>query len=160
MDNFGDWSEALDFVANGASTPVCISDAGDNIRAGGSGDVTFAMHETRKDPRMATRRFLFAGLYDPAAFEQAVAAGVGATLEIAIGASIDDRFGSPVSGPWTVTGLVDGMYGEGVVGAILDDGHGLAAIVQPALAAFVGSDDPANPAFAWYGALQTDVSGY
>jgi microcystin degradation protein MlrC len=142
----GTWSEALDFVLAGPATPCFVSDAGDNITGGGSGDLTFAMHETlaRADVLASGLRVLFAGVYDPDAVAAAVAAGAGATMTHPVGAWLDDRFGAPVEGPWTVLELIEGLYeGEGVTGALLAHPSGLHATVQRGRAYFNNPNDPA-----------------
>lgn len=120
----GQWSEALDFLKTSPPRPVWIADAGDNVTAGGSGDVTYAIHETlaRPDVLATGLKILFAQLIDPDTVVEAVAAGVGASLDRGIGAAIDDRFGGPVPGPWLVSQIVEGSFGEGPVGAILSNG--------------------------------------
>lgn len=69
--------------------PVYISDSGDNVTAGAPGD----------SPLLAARllasgaQALIAGIADQAAVQACVAAGVGAELELSIGASLDPRSG-------------------------------------------------------------------
>ncbi|MDF2444585.1 MAG: hypothetical protein JWR01_2788, partial [Subtercola sp.] len=160
-DHSGSWAEALDFVLDGAATPVFVSDAGDNVRAGGSGDVTFALVETLQDDRIraAGTRFLFAGIVDRDSFDEALAAGVGASVELSVGAVVDTRYAGPVTSTFRVDQLVDGLSGEGIVGVIVSDGP-ISIVVQRQLAPFVGAADPSSPLFAWHGVISADVSGY
>jgi microcystin degradation protein MlrC len=157
----GTWGEALDFVLAGSPRPVYLSDAGDNVTAGGSGDTTAALHETlaRDDVRAAGVEFLFAGLVDEPTLDAAIAAGVGAVLERGIGAVVDARTGGPVAGSWTVESLIDGVYGEGIVGAVLRDGT-VSVSVQRFRQRFVGALDDATPAFAMIGLAFVDIAPY
>lgn len=158
VDHYGPWSAALDFIAGGAPAPVWVADSGDNVTAGGSGDVTYAITETLARPEaIAGKRVLFAGIVDPAAVDEAAAAGVGGTLERAIGAVLDHRFAPPVPGPWRVVELIDGRFGEGIVGAVLDNGvvHVGAHRIR---IKFTSPEDPtsyARPGHVWH-----DLSGY
>ncbi len=155
----GQWSEAMDLLLTGPQPQVWIADAGDNVTAGGSGDVTFAIHETiaRADVLATGTRILFGQLIDPAAVEAARAAGVGSVLEIGVGAGVDARFGGPVAGPWTVEQLVEGKFGEGVVGAVLA-GHGIHVAVHSARFKFTDPTDPT--AFGRPGQVWFDMSGW
>ncbi|MDF2444318.1 MAG: hypothetical protein JWR01_2521 [Subtercola sp.] len=160
-EHYGSWQQALDFVLSGAPRPVYLSDAGDNITAGGSGDVTLALTETMGRPEIVEQgiRFLFAGLVDAPTLAAAIEAGVGATLSRAIGAVVDARYSPPVAGEWLVEKLIDGVYGEGIVGAVLSQGH-LSVSVQKYRQRFVGGVDAATPAFDMIGLAYTDVSPY
>jgi len=159
--NYGSWDEALDFVLAGNARPVYLSDAGDNITAGGSGDITVALARTREraDVAVATSEWLFAGLVDAPTLDAAIAAGVGATLDRSIGAVVDARYSPPVAGSWLVEKFIDGVYGEGIVGAVLRDGR-ISVSVQRFRQRFVGGIDPATPAFDMIGLAYTDVGPY
>jgi microcystin degradation protein MlrC len=159
--HYGTWDEALDFVLSGAERPVYLSDAGDNVTAGGSGDITVALTRTlqRNDVIASGAKFLFAGLVDEPSLEAAIAAGVGATLTRALGAVVDERYAPPVPGIWTVEKLIDGVYGEGIVGAVVSSGT-VSVSLQRYRQRFVGAADPATPAFAMIGLAYTDVSPY
>jgi microcystin degradation protein MlrC len=159
--NSGTWDEALDFVLAGQPRPVYLSDSGDNVTAGGSGDVTFALAATkgRADVSASGLRFLFAGLVDAPTLEAAIEAGVGGVLERAIGAVVDARYAQAVPGRWVVERFIDGVYGEGIVGAVLRDGA-ISVSVQSYRQRFVGGVDPATPAFAMLGLAFTDITPY
>lgn len=166
VDRFGDWDEALDdaladpgIAVTGG--PVFVSDSGDNVTAGATGDVTFALQRTRERGVVAAsgKRVLFGGLVDEAAVEAAITAGIGGVLggttPLAIGAGTDKRYGAPVSGPWTVVALINGSTdADGVQGAALTDGQ-VHVTVQRITAAFSPADDPAwanrrQPGLAWW----------
>ncbi len=161
-ENSGTWEEALDFVMTDPPSPVYLSDAGDNVSAGGSGDLTFALHSTiaRADVLSSGRSILFAGLTDPATFEVALTAGVGAVLDRAIGATVDARFAPPVAGRWRVERFIEGVYGEDrPVAAVLSDGP-VSVSVQWSRHYFVSTKDPSyagypRPGLAWF-----DPAGY
>jgi microcystin degradation protein MlrC len=157
----GQWSEALDFVLTDAQPQIWIADAGDNVTAGGSGDVTFAIHETlaRRDVIDSGRSILFAQLIDPQAVDAAIAVGVDGVLTQGIGAGVDSRFGGPVAGPWRVVDLVEGRFGEGVVGAVLA-GHGIHVAVHAARFKFTDPTDPTafgRPGQVWFDMSAWDV---
>ena len=120
----GSLDQALDHVLAGAERPCFISDSGDNVTAGASGDVTYALQSVldRDDLATAGRTVLVAGLFDPATVDRAVAAGVGAVLTEPIGAWLDDRFAPPVAGPWTVAGLVRGPLDDEITAAVVRRG--------------------------------------
>jgi microcystin degradation protein MlrC len=144
-EHVGSFDEALDLVLE-TSGRVWISDSGDNVTAGSTGDITYAIEHAlaRTDLAERGKRVLFAGLWDPATLDAAIAAGEGAVLDLAIGAAVDDRYGAPVPGPWTVEALVpDANYPDRTAGARLS-AHGIEVTVQSERAFFV---DPAFPEF-------------
>ncbi|SMH50417.1 Microcystin degradation protein MlrC, contains DUF1485 domain [Rathayibacter oskolensis] len=121
-DHSGSWDDALDFALTRPAAPLFISDSGDNVSAGATGDTTVALARTleREDVIASGLRVLFAGLTDPASVRAAEAVGVGGTLTRAVGAVVDDRFAPPVERSWSIVRLVEGLYeGEGVVAAVL-----------------------------------------
>ena len=143
-DHFGPWGEAMEFILSDAPTPIWISDAGDNVTAGATGDITLALTESlANEALMASgKRILFAGLVDAPTVAAAVEAGVGAVLDRAIGAVVDTRYAQPVAGSWTVLSIIDGLFGEGIVGALLTDGR-VWVTVQTGRVYFVTPKDPA-----------------
>jgi len=159
-DHSGTLDEGLDFVEAGAATPVFISDSGDNVTAGGTGDVTFALRALLGRPALLAsgRRFLFAGFVDRDALATAVAAGEGATLELAVGAALDSRYGAAVDGVWCVERLITGPGGR-VDGALLTDGP-VSVTVQWARDPFVDPADPAFPSGVTAGVAFVDPGGY
>jgi len=160
-DHFGPWSEAVDFVLAGAPSPVWVSDAGDNVTAGGSGDLTYALTESLANAELldSGRTLLFTGITDGASLDAAITAGVGATREFSIGAGTDARYAPPVEGEWTVGSLVEGAPGEGTVGALLTRGT-VSVIVQRERTAFVWPDDPGFPPGVIKDLAFVDPGGY
>jgi len=124
-ENSGDFGGALDLALTRPTAPLYITDSGDNVTAGGTGDVTFALRETleRADVVDSGLRILFASLTDPESVRLAVEIGEGNQIEHGIGATVDDRFGGPVARSWLVEKLLSGLYEEeGIVGALLSLG--------------------------------------
>jgi microcystin degradation protein MlrC len=161
VDDVGEWDDALDFVHGGAARPVFVSDSGDNVRAGGSGDVTFALEATRRSQRLREEgvRALFAGLVDVDAFDAAIRAGLGGVIERPLGARVDARYADPVEGSWTVERYIEGAYGEGTAGVLVRDGL-VSVIVQRNAAPFIAPDDPSSPALRWEGCIHLETSAY
>ncbi|ODU56695.1 MAG: microcystin degradation protein MlrC [Comamonadaceae bacterium SCN 68-20] len=101
-------------LATRADKPVVIADTQDNPGAGGDGNTTGLLHALLAAG--AGRRFpggvALGLLHDAAAAAAAHEAGLGATLELSLGASVrcfDGRFSEPpVTGRVTVTALSDG----------------------------------------------------
>lgn len=84
--------EALDrALAPTAARPFVISDSGDNPTAGGTGDVSSTLGELLARPELTdpTRTVLAASIFDPEAVMTAVAAGVGASVELTVGGRVD-----------------------------------------------------------------------
>jgi microcystin degradation protein MlrC len=83
--------------------PVVLLDHYDNCASGGTMDTTDTLREII---RQDLDDVVFFGIYDPAAVEQAVAAGVGATITLMIGAKLPMPQLPVASAPLTVTGTV------------------------------------------------------
>jgi microcystin degradation protein MlrC len=99
-DQFGYMVEALDVdeaisqALRSPTRPVYISDSGDNVTAGAPGDSPLLV--TRLLAAGATDA-LVAGLVDPEAVRACAAAGVGDTVQLRIGATLDPRSGPPLA---------------------------------------------------------------
>lgn len=160
-DRLGHWDDALDYAMSRPPSPLFISDSGDNVSAGSSGDITFALAATfaRSDVMQSDRRFLFTGLVDPAALASARAVGEGAHLRLAVGAGLDDRYGAAVERDWLVVRIIDGLFDEGVVGALLQDGP-VSVIVQSHRAYFIRPDDKAFKHVKLHGLAWIDPDAY
>ena len=83
--------------------PVVLLDHYDNCASGGTMDTTDTLREII---RQELDDVVFFGIYDPAAVRQAVAAGVGATVTLTIGAKLPMPQLPVASTPLTVTGTV------------------------------------------------------
>jgi microcystin degradation protein MlrC len=141
-EHSGTWAEAMAFATSGAvDGQVWVSDSGDNITGGGTGDLTVALTETLASG-YAGSRILFTGLVDGDALDRAIELGVGATLSGPIGAGLDARYAPPVPGDWAILRFVEGHWGEGVTGVLLERGT-VHVIVQRSRAVFARHDDVA-----------------
>ncbi|TAV91571.1 M81 family metallopeptidase [Rhizobium leguminosarum] len=81
------------------TAPVVLAESGDNPTGGGVGDRADVLAELIA--REATG-VVFAGIADKPATEACYAAGIGAELELSVGASLDTKGSKPVSGRFTV----------------------------------------------------------
>jgi microcystin degradation protein MlrC len=91
--------EAIRLAMAASERPVFISDSGDNVTAGGAGDLPLFVERLLA---LGAREALVAGLADPAAVRQCLAAGEGATVQLSIGGKLDQHNGRPL----LVTGRV------------------------------------------------------
>lgn len=127
----GTLDECLDAALRSPVRPYFISDSGDNPTAGGAGDVTWTLHRLLADSQMTglhdsagntveadmspsvgtdvatsqratCKRVIYASLPAPQAVQAAVEAGVGKTITVTAGASVDALHAGPV----TMTGVV------------------------------------------------------
>jgi len=101
----GNVDQCLDQALASSARPFFISDSGDNPTAGGAGDVTWGLEQILarpefKDPHGPS--VIYASVPGPEAIDTAIGAGVGATVTVTAGATVDDRH----AGPITMTGLV------------------------------------------------------
>jgi len=87
--------------------PVIISDTADNPGGGAPGDAT---HLLRAMIEADLERACFGFVFDPAAVEQAIAAGVGNRAQLAIGGHHDELHGAPIDVEAYVVGITDGRF--------------------------------------------------
>jgi microcystin degradation protein MlrC len=99
-------TEALKEAVASPRGPVVLMDVGDNIGGGSSADSTVILAEAR---RLGVKSFL-QSLYDPEAVRACVAAGVGSTVTLKVGAKTDDMHGSPVEVTGRVRLISDGKF--------------------------------------------------
>jgi microcystin degradation protein MlrC len=99
-------TEALTRAAAAPKGPVVLMDVGDNIGGGSSADSTILLVEAK---RLGVRRYLQT-LYDPTAVGACVAAGVGKSLTLAVGAKTDQYHGQPVEVTGKVRLIFDGKF--------------------------------------------------
>ena len=109
----GEYTDVPDAVAAAVSAPgpVCLLDMGDNVGGGSAADSTLIAHEIHR--RGDTTACVC--LYDPEAQQQARDAGVGSTIELAMGGKTDDRHGEPLRASVTVSSLHEGYFEESEV---------------------------------------------
>ena len=100
--------EAIEAARNGyRGKPFILNDTQDNPGAGGASDSVGLLEALiRNDAQDA----VFACLYDPAAAAAAHAAGVGATLELRIGAGSGQIGHTPLAASFVVQALSDGQF--------------------------------------------------
>jgi microcystin degradation protein MlrC len=72
--------------------PVFVSDSGDNLTAGGAGDIPLF---ARRLVALGAQDAVVAGIADPTAVRQCAAAGIGAEVELSIGGQLDRANGQP-----------------------------------------------------------------
>ena len=98
---------ALDVAARSTTRPFVLTEAADAPTAGAAGDnpaLLSALVEERPDfDALIT-------LVDPPAVERCVAAGVGATVSLTVGSTIDRRWAQPVDLAGEVISIGDGPY--------------------------------------------------
>jgi microcystin degradation protein MlrC len=108
--------------------PVVLMDVGDNVGAGSPGDSTILLEEIL---RQGARNAMVI-LYDPESVQRAIAEGVGASVELDVGAKTDDLHGRPVRIRGRVRTLSDGKFVETQVrhGGWGAADQGLTAVVE------------------------------
>ena len=89
----GTFAECVQKALALSTKPVVISDSGDNPTAGGSGDRADALAGLLQ---LKVQDALFAGIADRPATEACYRAGVGATLPLKVGATLDPQASKPV----------------------------------------------------------------
>jgi microcystin degradation protein MlrC len=159
VDATGSIDQAIDAALAGApgGAPLLVSDSGDNVTAGGSGDLTVALGAlVERSAELGDRRALVAGLTDPAAVRLAASLGIGGSFRAALGAGDDARFAGPVPGEWTVARLIGP---EREPAAALLEGP-VDVIVQTARTPFVAPGDPGYPAGLIRTPIWIEPSGY
>ncbi|MDQ8732823.1 M81 family metallopeptidase [Bradyrhizobium sp. LHD-71] len=94
-------------LAKSASKPIVIADTQDNPGAGGDSDTTGMLHAL---VRNNATRAATGVLYDPQAAKAAHAAGVGATVTLALGGKSGIPGDAPYQGSFIVDSLSDGKF--------------------------------------------------
>ncbi len=91
--------EAIKTAMEAQDSTVFITDSGDNVTAGAAGDGTLVLERLLAHN---VSNAILAGIVDPEAVKQCVAAGVGAKVNLSVGGKIDNVFSKPL----TITGTV------------------------------------------------------
>ena len=86
------------------TTPVVLAESGDNPTGGGVGDRTDVLAELIAKGATGV---VFAGIADKAATDACYTAGVGARLDLSVGASLDTKGSKPVTAAFTVKFLLE-----------------------------------------------------
>ena len=97
--------EAMALVPAGG--PVVINECSDNAGGGTPGDGT---HLLRAMIEASPSRTVFGTIADPETARQAHDAGIGATINVRLGARVDPLYGRPIEAMAEVRGLSDGVY--------------------------------------------------
>ncbi|MFS8046366.1 M81 family metallopeptidase [Rhizobium sp. BR 314] len=100
----GSTEECVDKAIASATAPVVLAESGDNPTGGGVGDRADVLAELLAKKAEGV---IFAGIADRAATEACYAAGIGATLDLSVGASLDTKGSKPVKGTFTVKFLLE-----------------------------------------------------
>jgi microcystin degradation protein MlrC len=87
--------------------PIVLADMADNTGGGAAGDGTEILRELL---RVGARGATVACIWDAAAVQACVKAGVGASVTLDVGGKVDDRHGAPVRVTGTVRTLSDGRF--------------------------------------------------
>jgi microcystin degradation protein MlrC len=88
--------------------PVLLVDLGDNVGGGSAGDGTVLLAELLKQH---AKGFVVV-IHSPAGVERAQATGIGASIEVTVGGSVDRLHGDPVRVRGSVKSLHDGRWVE------------------------------------------------
>lgn len=126
------FADALDrALTPTAARPYLISDSGDNPTAGGAGDVSWTLGELLERPDLedGSRTVIHASVFDPAAVAQAVAAGVGARVDLRVGGRVDPGPRGPVTVRGEVFSITDGDPTAGIQ-AVIRAGSVLAILTE------------------------------
>lgn len=99
-------AEAVEAAISSDARPVILADVGDNIGAGTPGDSTFILRELL-DQNAEEAIVIIA---DPASVGLAIDAGLGSTLNLAVGGKCDSHHGEPVEITGTVELITDGVF--------------------------------------------------
>jgi microcystin degradation protein MlrC len=86
--------EAIRRAMDATERPVYLSDSGDNVTAGGAGDIPLFAQRLLD---LGAQNAVVAGLADPRAVGQCAAAGIGAEVSLSMGGELDRAHGTPLS---------------------------------------------------------------
>jgi len=115
--------------------PVVIAEKSDNPGGGAPGDSTHVLHELIK---YQVKQACVCAIRDPETVKQAIKAGVGNTIDVALGGKLSKRSGDPVIGKAYVKSISDGRYT--IIGPMVT---GMQFDVGPAVGLLIGGVDVA-----------------
>jgi microcystin degradation protein MlrC len=108
--------------------PLVIADGTDNPGGGGYNDTTPVLQALLD---AGIRNAAIGTIYDPGTVRQAIAAGVGAEIEVALGGHTDESMGKPVKARAIVKMLSDGMFtNDGPMNAGVESNMGPTAVLR------------------------------
>jgi microcystin degradation protein MlrC len=99
-------TEAVKKAASSSELPVVLMDVGDNVGGGSLGDSTLLLAEIL---RQGVEGALVI-LWDPAAAQSCVEAGIGTDVRLEVGGKTDGRHGRPLSVQGVVGAISDGRF--------------------------------------------------
>jgi microcystin degradation protein MlrC len=112
----------------GREGPLVIADGTDNPGGGGYNDTT-PLLQALLDARIDN--VAFGTIYDPATVQQAMKAGVGAEIKVALGGHTDESMGKPVKAKAVVKMLSDGSFkNDGPMNAGVETSMGPTAVLR------------------------------
>ena len=115
--------------------PVVIAEKSDNPGGGAPGDSTHVLQELIK---YNVKQACVGAIRDPETVRQAIEAGVGSTIDVALGGKLSAKSGGPVKGKAYVKSISDGRYT--IIGPMLT---GMRFDVGPAVGLLIGGIDVA-----------------
>jgi microcystin degradation protein MlrC len=112
----------------GERGPLVLADGTDNPGGGGYNDTTPVL-QALLDARIGN--VAFGTIYDPGTVQQAMKAGVGAEIEVALGGHTDESMGKPVRARAVVKMLSDGIFrNDGPMNAGVETQMGPTAVLR------------------------------
>jgi microcystin degradation protein MlrC len=112
----------------GKKGPLVLADGTDNPGGGGYNDTTPVL-QALLDARI--ENVGFGTIYDPAAVQQAMKAGVGAEIDVVLGGHTDATMGKPVRAKAVVKMLSDGLFkNDGPMNAGVETSMGPTAVLR------------------------------
>jgi microcystin degradation protein MlrC len=112
----------------GKKGPLVIADGTDNPGGGGYNDTTPVLRALLD---ASIENVAFGTIYDPGAVQQAMKAGVGAEIEVALGGHTDVSMGAPVKAKAVVKMLSDGIFkNDGPMNAGVETSMGPTAVLR------------------------------
>lgn len=106
--NLPDPAAAVKQAMSAPKFPVTLMDTGDNVGGGSSADATFILDELVKQMAQGWVETI----WDPAAVQAAVKAGIGGAFDMPVGGKADNLHGKPVRIKGMVRSLHNGRYVE------------------------------------------------
>lgn len=112
----------------GKKGPLVIADGTDNPGGGGYNDTTPVLQALIDAD---VQNVAFGTIFDPATVQQAIAAGVGATIDVSLGGHTDLSMGAPVKSRAVVKMLSDGSFrNDGPMNAGVETAMGATAVLR------------------------------
>lgn len=114
--------------AKGKKGPLVLADGTDNPGGGGYNDTTPVLHSLID---AGIENVAFGTIFDPKTVQQAMKAGVGATIDVELGGRTDETMGKPVKAKAVVRMLSDGTFrNDGPMNAGVETQMGPTAVLR------------------------------